>query len=895
MKNHIKLAGSVILIAMLAFTFSALSLTGCSSPTGPGGGGGEGGGGDGDGGDVVINISEFEVMNLKTEFAQNDTFTLGEPPTGAVDVYISFSNGTELTQTGITKAALEALGFTVSGYDMDTLGTQTVTIKYKDFALEYTYDIEIVSPETPIISISTQPQNAVFKVGAITGNLSILATVSPSGSPDYQWYSNTVNNSTSGTIMTGKTGTSLAIPTDLTAGSHYYYCVVSATGAADKASNVAMVTVVPFSGAGTSGDPYLIYNITDLSAMRDLVNASTAPYVTAYYQLEASFPASDWTPIGSTSGRSFQGNFNGNKQTITLTVNRSGQNYNGLFGYVTGTVRNLGVEATVNGNQYNGGIAGYVAAGGSISNCYVSGTVSGTGNWTGGVAGYVVGLNSKVTNCYSSATVSGTSNVGGIVGYLYTNAQITYCYATGAISGTDCLGGVAGQDSSTMARITCCVALNPSVTSTTTNINVGRISGSSTGTLTNNAAFVGITVNGALVTNGTLTNKNGADINSAAAKTEGTYSGRSWAFGTTEASPWKWGIGAYTLPVLYWQSAPAPTYPAHIAIGISPADPILITNRANFLTIGNAGTAAMHYKQTADITLTPGDLISIPLDGSFTGSYDGNGWEIKSYQIKGRTDTANGVGLFPKIGSGGVVKNLRLTGVTSNTKNTNWDVGALAGINNGRIENCSVTGTSVQGGYNVGGIVGRNDGGVVQNCWTNIAVEATYSPASGATIVGGIAGINGSAYQGKIENCYALGAVTGYNSVGGIAGYLGNGVESIKGCVALNASIHATSTGTANLIGRIAGDAPYNGITACFYRTGLTPTGDGWTAVVTGSSSKNGGEVLANTTTTGYYNQTWWANTAVSIGPGFKFGSTEANPWKPFAAATGALPKLWFE
>ncbi|MDR0247250.1 MAG: hypothetical protein LBI16_02485 [Burkholderiales bacterium] len=98
---------------------------------------------------------------------------------------------------------------------------------------------------TATITIDTQPQNATVTEGAITESLTIAATVTPSGTPSYQWYSNTTDSNVGGTLLVSATGANFAIPTTLTAAGspYYYYCVVSASGATSVASDVAKVTV----------------------------------------------------------------------------------------------------------------------------------------------------------------------------------------------------------------------------------------------------------------------------------------------------------------------------------------------------------------------------------------------------------------------------------------------------------------------------------------------------------------------------------------------------------------------------------------------------------------------------------------------------------------------------
>lgn len=95
---------------------------------------------------------------------------------------------------------------------------------------------------TPI-TISQQPQDMTVQAGAITGNLTVVATVA-SGTLAYQWYQGTGKVNTGGTPVAGATAASFTIPKALTAGTYYYYCVVTLNGVDTRmVSAVATVTV----------------------------------------------------------------------------------------------------------------------------------------------------------------------------------------------------------------------------------------------------------------------------------------------------------------------------------------------------------------------------------------------------------------------------------------------------------------------------------------------------------------------------------------------------------------------------------------------------------------------------------------------------------------------------
>ena len=100
------------------------------------------------------------------------------------------------------------------------------------------------TPVTPTITITTQPAILTeATAGSITGSLSVVAESNTSDPVTYQWYENTIDSPTGGSVVNGETSASFDIPTDLIAGTYYYYCVLSLVGASDVTTTVATVTV----------------------------------------------------------------------------------------------------------------------------------------------------------------------------------------------------------------------------------------------------------------------------------------------------------------------------------------------------------------------------------------------------------------------------------------------------------------------------------------------------------------------------------------------------------------------------------------------------------------------------------------------------------------------------
>ena len=196
-----------------------------------------------------------------------------------------------------------------------------------------------------------------------------------------------------------------------------------------------------------------------------------------------------WTPIGTSFDNSYKGTFDGGGHTITgLTVTTNDQ-FVGLFGYLNraGTVKNVvmeGIQITSN-HMFGctGGVVGY--SWGTIENCSVSGSVSGT-DCVGGVVGSQKA--GSIIGCCTSATVKGTHYVGGVAGEKW--GTMTACYATGnvtlEIASQKNLygGGVVGLNGG--SRVLACYATG-NVTSTgssTGNVHIGGLFGDSYTTVT---------------------------------------------------------------------------------------------------------------------------------------------------------------------------------------------------------------------------------------------------------------------------------------------------------------------------------------------------------------------------------------------------------------------------
>ncbi|MGM0462734.1 MAG: hypothetical protein ACQEQ4_10000 [Fibrobacterota bacterium] len=185
-------------------------------------------------------------------------------------------------------------------------------------------------------------------------------------------------------------------------------CVITAVSAEEFAG-----------GSGTEEDPYRVETVEHLTNVRNHPGSYFTQTGDIVFEESAFSPGGrfhngglGWEPVAG-GKHPFSGTYDGSKKTITgLYINRPQQDMVGLFGCVTGTIRNVIIEeANITGNEFVGGIAGKLTNG-DISNCHTGGTVSGE---TG--VGGVVGLsNTSIHNCFSRAEVTANSDFGSFVG-----------------------------------------------------------------------------------------------------------------------------------------------------------------------------------------------------------------------------------------------------------------------------------------------------------------------------------------------------------------------------------------------------------------------------------------------------------------------------------------------
>ena len=209
--------------------------------------------------------------------------------------------------------------------------------------------------------------------------------------------------------------------TDWQAGGEYTY-TVSLAAAKDLGYTIE------------SNGSYTVTSADGLMNIAELVNGGKTD-INITLDKNIDLTGKDWTPIGTNVDNSYKGTFDGGGHTITGLTFTTNDKYAGLFGWLNkaGTVKNVVMEGVqITSNQiYGGSIGGVVGySWGTIENCSVSGSVSGT-VYVGGVVGAQIG--GSITGCSSSATVKGTVDVGGVAGQTNSSATLTACYATGNV------------------------------------------------------------------------------------------------------------------------------------------------------------------------------------------------------------------------------------------------------------------------------------------------------------------------------------------------------------------------------------------------------------------------------------------------------------------------------
>ncbi|HEY6643209.1 YDG domain-containing protein [Povalibacter sp.] len=565
------------------------------------------------------------------------------------------------------------------------------------------------------------------------------------------------------------------------------------------------------------------------------INAATTGSATDVWS------GSTFIPVGNSAAH-FSGSFDGAGHTINaLTINRPASSEVGLFGFIQsgslvqnvglvggtvaggvatgalvgqsmGTIRNSYATTNVTGGDYSGALVGYNMSlvidshatgtmtatgsgsgglvgmndGGTISNSYATGAVTGVGE--GGVYGGLAGWNDRgtISNSYATGAVTGYSQVGGLVGMNEQgngSAVIQTSYASGAVSGTSSLGGLVGLNNGTV-----------------------------------NDSFWDIT------TSGQVNSAGGIGLTTEQMQSPGNFTGFNFTT-TAGATGNNWVMVNFDGSLNNSSGGTRPMLASEYSTTIMNAHQLQLMrlDLAGSYTLGrNIDASATANSQGVWLS---GSFVPVGKDNNrFTGTFDGLGHTIDNLRINlpgADLPTTNEIresdqaGLFGYLGDAGVVQNVGLVGgsvvgrdfagalvgrsggtvtnsyATGNVQGRSYiggligynnasgsvsgshavgsvtgslgNVGGLIGVNNGTLSGNYANG-AVQGGeHQVGGLVGFSDsGGAISNSYASGSVTGV----NGSSYVGGLVGKN----SGDVLNSYASGEVQGFNYVGGLVG-----------------------------------------------------------------------------------------------------------------------------
>ena len=401
-------------------------------------------------GDAVKEYTATASTDFKsaTLSRKNDPYYWTSRNPITVSAWWPFDNA-DITQMPAVKVA-EDQSKLADFQNSDFISAENQTVKFDNPTLEFTH-------RTARVTIELKPGTGFTSVAGAT--VSLVSLSADNGNPTaiktYNASGNTYEALTAPqTVAAGKPfvkvelggGTFYFRPQNnvvLEAGSRYKYTVkVNATGLTLEGCTIGDWA----DGGGESGaaelgyiydsntKTYTVYNADGLLAWNEAAQKDRSINCTLTADIDLT--GKDWSPIGTNFYNSYTGTFDGGGHTIMgLTVTTNDQ-YVGLFGRLgrAGTVKNVvmeGIQITCNHRLgYAGGVAGF-SWGGTIENCSVSGSVSGT-ICAGGVVG--IQWEASITGCSSSATVKGMVQVGGVAGETNSGATMAACYATGNVT-----------------------------------------------------------------------------------------------------------------------------------------------------------------------------------------------------------------------------------------------------------------------------------------------------------------------------------------------------------------------------------------------------------------------------------------------------------------------------
>ena len=528
-------------------------------------------------------------------------------------------------------------------------------------------------------------------------------------------------------------------------------------------------------GEGTSDSPYLIANQNDWKI------ASSTVTQNKYYSItsDIDFNNNYLYTLGTNTNR-FNGNINGNMHTLS-NITLYGYDYAGVItGYNTGTIVGITISnSSVSAkDSYVGTITGYndgTIRGITLNDITVTGI---------GYVGGLVGANKNVlTSAKVTGTVTGTSEyVGGVIGQVVYNSSAERNQSllfSGNVTGSNRVGGITGSGNWHLTG----AVYNSTVRTTATGVNtyIGKSVGSGAGDFKTSSVTLSYTygIAGSGPVNGknveTLKLYNVDDVLD-------TYIG-----GDNDSDGYYFDYDDEGNITLYSTSV-TPIINTLEGEGTSDS-PYLIANQNDWKIASSTVTQNKYYSITSDIDFNNNYLYTL---GTNTNRFNGN--------INGNMHTLSNITLYG-YDYAGVITGYNtgtIVGITiSNSSVSAKDsyVGTITGYNDGTIRGITLNDITVTGIGYVGGLVGAN-----KNVLTTAKITGTVTGTS--EYVGGV--IGNAPYNNGAErnqNLLFSGSVTGSNRVGGITGA---GNWHLTGAV-YNSTVRTTATGVNTYLGKCIG------------------------------------------------------------------------------------------
>ena len=463
-------------------------------------------------------------------------------------------------------------------------------------------------------------------------------------------------------------------------------------------------------GTGTQGNPFIIEDdgLLDFANYVNDGGNTRGIYFKQKGEIDVSVitnnTENNWTPIGHK--RVFEGDYDGDGNRIIKATNTS-CNYDaiGIFGKVSGSIHNLGVEncnlQTNISNSRGAAIAGKLlrcdmeqATTAQIRDCYAAGNTI-TATYAGGLVGEMTNASSISYALESGSTLTG--NMAGIASLIGNDCQVDKCFTSSPL---------------------CNNSYNLQ-TNSEANVSYERLRGGEITWLLNNQSPYGVV--------------------------------------------WFQNLGTDEYPVLnnqhqrvfkdgqnYSNTGNGPLFTNLSGLGTADK-PFLINNVSDFEVVAsfcNSGnnSSGFYFLQTADFDLNGGGLTPIGTPQAFAGTYDGGGHTIRN----GHIETDGVVGIFAVVS--GTVTRLCVENTTVKYRNDGMRAGGIAAriTGNGVISNCLVKGCTIANN-GLSGVVGgiasdMFDQAVIKNCLVvNTSLTATRTGSICSDTKAGT----------RIERCYS--------------------------------------------------------------------------------------------------------------------------------------------